>query len=261
MNLPEVLILSSSILALSFTWCPGVQYFTLRSKDGTVSGRQNSSILYTLFRLITMFFIIICVLWLERRADLKDAFNAFIRAFSTIHEFPSLIYALVVQTLSGLLFHLFTYLSTRTCMTWTGIYLPTVLATPIVLAFVTYDDVTKNGMITNGTIPTFTIAVWICILLACLLWLLPFVMLGTKYTQCPDTMLKPREANFFSYSYSNIFLEHQLHLNYKPFGFMVNEPDTDTLAKDKEISKIFICTTMYREADFEMERLLKSLQR
>lgn len=261
LKLPEVLILSSSILALSFTWCPGVQYFTIRSRDGTVSGRDNSSILYTLIRIITIFFVAICVLWLEHRPDLTDAFNAFIQAFETIQEFPNLKYAIVIHILSGLLFHFFTYLSTRIRMTWTGIYLPTVLATPIVLAFVAYDDITQLCMVTNGVIRNFTVALWICVFLACLLWLLPFITLGSKYTQCPDTLLKPLEANFFRFSYCNIFLEYQLHLNYKPLGFMVNEPDTDLFIKNKTISKIFICTTMYREADYEMERLLKSLQR
>ncbi|GAB1603586.1 chitin synthase chs-2-like, partial [Argonauta hians] len=263
LTLSESLILSITLLALSFSWCPGIALFTIRSSGGFVDGRKNASIVYTILKLAIYFIIAITINYIARQDSFIDSYNNLLEGFINITSTKTLRNALIVHSFSGILSHAFTYLSARSCLTRSGIYLPTIFVTPITISLIWYDNFYGIFHLVKITsLSGFTIASWVCLGLTLLLWLLPFLTLGLNHTGVPQSILKRSESNFISYSYNNVFLEYHLHLNYKPEGLYTKyDTTTEMITGVHKVSKVFICTTMYREADFEMERLLKSLLR
>ncbi|XP_036355495.1 uncharacterized protein LOC118761567, partial [Octopus sinensis] len=262
LTISESLILSTSLLALSFTWCPGIATFIIRSRDDLVDGRKNANIFYTILKLVVLFVIAVVITYLNRQDSFEESFNSLMQGFGNINSTKTINNGLLIHLFAGLLSHVSTYISTRICLTRSGIYLPTIFVTPITILIIIVDNFYGVFHIVKlSALSGLTIASWFCLGIAILLWLLPILMLGMNHTPVPNSILKPSESNFLSFSYNNIFLEHHLHLNYKPEGNHTKHKKTsDMLTGVPSVSKIFICTTMYREAEFEMKRLLKSLE-
>ncbi|CAI9728093.1 Hypothetical predicted protein [Octopus vulgaris] len=262
LTISESLILPTSLLALSFTWCPGIAKFIIRSRDDLVDGRKNASIIYTILKLVALIVLTVIITYLNRQDSFEESFYSIIQGFRNIYSTKIIRDGLLIHLFAGLLSHVSTYISTRICLTRSGIYLPTIFVTPITILIIIVDNFYGVFHIVKlSALSGFTIASWFCFGIAILLWLLPFVMLGMNHTPVPNSILKPSESNFLSFSYNNIFLEHHLHLNYKPEGIHTKHKKTsDMLTGVSKVSKVFICTTMYREAEFEMKRLLKSLE-
>ncbi|XP_036362449.1 chitin synthase chs-2-like isoform X1 [Octopus sinensis] len=263
LTISESLILSTSLLALSFTWCPGIATFTIRSRDGLVDGRKNASIIYTILKLVVLFVLAVVITYLNRQDSFEESFYSLLQGFLNLKSATTIRDGLLIHLIAGLLSHAFAYLSARTCLTRSGIYLPTIFVTPLTVLLICFDNYYGVFHIVKlSALSGFTLASWFCLGIAVLLWLLPFLMLGMNHTPAPNSILKSSESNFLSFTYNNIFLEHHLHLNYNPEGIHTRHDKTsEMLTGVPKVSKIFICTTMYREAEFEMERLLKSLQR
>ncbi|CAI9728092.1 Hypothetical predicted protein [Octopus vulgaris] len=262
LTISQSLILSTSLLALSFTWCPGIATFIIRSRDGDVDGRKNASIIYTILKLVVFFVIAVVITYLNRQDSFEESFNSLMQGFGNINSTKTIRYGLLIHLFAGLLSHASTYISTRICLTRSGIYLPTIFVTPIIILIIIVDNFYGVFHIVKlSALSGLTIASWFCLGIAILLWLLPFLMLGMNHTPVPNSILKPSESNFLSFTYNNIFLEHHLHLNYNPEGIHTTHGKmSKMLTGVSKVSKVFICTTMYREAEFEMKRLLKSIE-
>ncbi|CAI9728091.1 Hypothetical predicted protein [Octopus vulgaris] len=258
----ESLILSTSLLALSFTWCPGIATFTLRPRADFVDGRKNASIIYTILKLVVLFVLTVAVIHLNHQNSFEESFYSLLQGFLNINSTKTISNGLLIHLFAGLLSHVSTYISTRICLTRSGIYLPTIFVTPITILIIIVDNFYGVFHIVKlSALSGLTLASWFCFGIAILLWLLPILMLGMNHTPVPNSILKSSESNFLSFTYNNIFLEHHLHLNYRPEGIHTRQDKTsEMLTGVPSVSKVFICTTMYREAEFEMKRLLKSLE-
>eukprot|EP00106_Octopus_bimaculoides_P022290 XP_014789732.1 PREDICTED: uncharacterized protein LOC106883289 [Octopus bimaculoides] len=262
LTISESLILSTSLLALSFTWCPGIATFIIRSQDGFVDGRKNAGIVYTVLKLVVLFVLAVVITYLNRQDTFKESFYSLMQGFDNINSTKTFRDGLLIHLFAGLLSHASTYVSARICLTHSGIYLPTLFVTPITILIIIFDNFYGFFHVVKlSALSGLTLASWFCLGIAVLLWLLPFLMLGMNHTPVPNSILKSSESNFLSFTYNNIFLEHHLHLNYKPEGIHTgHDKMSEMLTGVSKVSKIFVCTTMYREAEFEMERLLKSLE-
>jgi hypothetical protein len=88
------------------------------------------------------------------------------------------------------------------------------------------------------------------------LWLLPFLLLRTRYLKPAGVLFQPEQENFLGISYHGVCFDQDLFLNYAPStaGWWGS-------AEGVKRSRVFLCTTMYREADYEMKQLLRSLSR
>ncbi|XP_052826273.1 uncharacterized protein LOC106880633 [Octopus bimaculoides] len=255
LTISESLILSASLLALSFTWCPGIATFTLRSRSDLIDGRKNASIIYTILKLVVLFDLAIVVTRLNRQGSFEESFYSLLQGFLNINSTKTISNGLLIHLFAGLLSHAFTYLSTRICLTRSGIYLPTIFVTPITILIIIFDNFYGFFHVVKlSALSGLTLASWFCLGIAVLLWLLPFLMLGMNHTPVPNSILKSSESNFLSFTYNNIFFEHHLHLNYKPEGIHTRHDKTsEMLTGVPKVSKVFICTTMYRESEFEVE--------
>ena len=103
---------------------------------------------------------------------------------------------------------------------------------------------------TNGA------GVWSACTLSVIVWLSPYFVKGLNLNKPSPILLKPFDELFIQPTWNSVFLDQHMSLNYKWNGF---NPYPTMRYKESKPSKIFICTTMYHENDFEMSRLLKSI--
>ena len=141
-----------------------------------------------------------------------------------------------------------------------GITVPSLLATPVSVVVTLYFCTAGYNWLDNDiTCLAEGIGIWCACGLAFVTWMAPLLMRGFKVNRSSEILLKPFEELFIQQTWNGIFLEQHLSLNYKPDGFSSTSHIPTNSNRKATPTKIFICTTMYREANFEMGRLLKSL--
>lgn len=257
----QALCLPACLCLLSLCWHPKVQVYIVRSSDGFFLGRWKATCLYTIFKIVILLvgLSIVMVIRLQEHGVLDK--NFFHKLYDGLYacRHKEIFYPLIIHFVSGVLGHIIAYISATLCFTGVGITLPTLMATPASIVMVMFlcsptfhwlDEVMCHS---HGT------GIWCACTLACITWIAPYVIRGRDFMINTNIILKPYDELFIQPTWNSIFLEQHLSLNYKPEGFSGTEHITHP--KVSTINRVFICTTMYREADFEMGRLLKSLHK
>ncbi|XP_035824644.1 uncharacterized protein LOC106011246 [Aplysia californica] len=85
-------------------------------------------------------------------------------------------------------------------------------------------------------------------------WAWPYILNSHNFLRRPSFLLTPYKAMFLDFGWNPIFHDSRLLLGYN----CKQSVEVLTYGPQKK-NRIYICTTMYREADYEMERLLLSL--
>ena len=168
-------------------------------------------------------------------------------------------YPLLIHFLSGITGHVVSYMAATLCLTGVGISLPSLLATPTAVALVLYLCQPQFGFLDDVMCYSHGAGIWCACILATITWVAPYVINGKNFLCNAEVIMKPFDELFIEPTWNNIFFDQHLVLNYQPEGFICAHRMLTTYAD--AMSRVFICTTMYREADFEMSRLLKSIHK
>nr|AHX26703.1 chitin synthase [Owenia fusiformis] len=255
----QALCLPTSLSLLSLAWSPKVQMYIVRSPDGTFQGRWKAMCLYTVFKIIVLMvgISIIMVIRLQQHHILDS--NFFVKLGDGLYgcSQKEILYPLLIHFGSSLCGHLTGFAAATLCVPNIGMTLPSVLATPIAIAIGMYFCIPSFQLLDELTCYSSNISIWCMFALASIAWVAPYLILGTNLTKQCAVLLKPMDELFIQSSWNGLFLDQHMFLNYTYEGFT---PCKEHVASNKEnVSRVFICTTMYREADWEMKRLLTSL--
>ncbi len=100
-------------------------------------------------------------------------------------------------------------------------------------------------------------------IIACLLWVGELLAMGVYICIKTNIILAKDQDMFLTPHYDSIFLEQHTILNrqVKKGRRIRNEDEVSIMPKRRNPRMIFICSTMYREADYEMKQMLKSIFR
>jgi len=134
--------------------------------------------------------------------------------------------------------------------------LPVILSTPLSLILVGAFNGCKMLRICQCKTQLSDKDIWETIILALLMWLAQIFSTTIYVWQSQEFLLAKESMLFWVPSYDGALIEQSLILNRK------NEATDDYYVNYRRLvkkSRIYICTTMYHEADFEMEQLLHSI--
>ena len=262
--------LPASLCVLSLCWHPKLQVYVVRSSDERFHGHWKAMFLYTLLKTLAMLVGLNLVLLL-RLGDLGFLDSSF---FSAVWEGllrcgePGTLYPLVSLFGGSFMVHTVAYIGAALCLARSCLTLPSVFSTPLATAAIIFFCIPTSPT----TIPTVCVsmetAVWVIWALAVTIWLAPYLVYGKNLNRNSKALLKSFDDLFLQPSWNSVFLEQHLFLSYRAaevksesLGYVADSRHTATHTGIGSDSKVFICTTMYREADFEMRRLLKSLSK
>ncbi len=222
-------------------------------------GRWKAACLYTIFKLMILMIGLCIVMMIRLRSHGlldKNFFNTLLEGMAGCAH-TKVLHPLLIHFGSSLLAHGLSYISATLCITGVGMTIPSILATPAAIGIVMYFCVPNFTYVDEVICHAHGIGIWCACVLAGIIWISPYIVKGPLLNRSSSIILKPFDELFIQPTWNSIFLDQNMFLNYKHDGFQSTEHIT---AKNKDvINRIFMCTTMYREADWEMGRLLKSL--
>ena len=239
-----------------------MQVYTVRSSDGTFQGRWKASCLYTLFKIIILCIGLSLVMALRMREHGVLDKNFFFKLYDGLYacRHKEIFYPLIIHFSSSFVIHTIGYVATTLCMPGSVIGIPSVIATPTSCAIVIFFCIWGGNWLDEVMCFYDSVGIWCACVLAAITWLAPFVIRRNHLYRNAGIVLKPYDELFIQPTWNSIFIDQHMCLNYKHDGFSSN--DHVILPPDEKINnRIYICTTMYREADIEMGRLLKSLNK
>ena len=257
----QALCLPSCLCLLSLAWCPRVQRYIIRSSDGSFSGRWKATCLYTVFKIAVLMvgLSIIMVIRLREHGILdKNFFYTLWDGFMGCRR-PEIMYPVLIHLCSGFLGHLFSYVSLTLCLSTAGVTIPSVIATPISIGIAMYFCASKYVLLDALVCYSSGTGIWYACALSGITWLSPLLIKFNNLNKSSGIILKPSEELFIQPTWNNIFFDQHLFLNYSAEGFSCCEHVTNKSHRWQ--NRVFISTTMYREADFEMGRQLSSLNK
>lgn len=219
--------------------------------------------MYYVFKIAALYFTTIVVVLINYNGvTFTTAAYGLTEGLSFVNE-NVLLYPALITCLCSLGSHCVSHLSTYTNVAFAGVTVPAMLATPLTSGACIYMCVFHTFPHVTGQTCSFTTLAYVTFILAGLGWMIPFVLFGLKLQKSSRIYMKPRHEMYISPTWNNIFVDQHNMLSYKHDG--IHRPNHDNMsdisAPDSKTSRVFVCTTMYREADYEMERLLRSLQR
>ena len=257
----QAICLPACVCILSLCWHPRVQVYIVRSSDGTFLGRWKATCVYTVMKLTVLVvgLSIVMVIRLQENYILDSLF------FSKLHDGlkrssqAEIMYPLIINLTSSFIVHILGYISAHLTMPNVGITLPSICATPVSSGLVMWICTSELDWL--GPVVCFRggIGIWCACGLAAITWLAPYLIRGKSLNKACDIVMKPFDELFIQPTWNSVFLDQHLSLNYKYDGF--SSTDHIFTEDERPVTRVFICTTMYREADFEMSRLLKSLKK
>ncbi len=202
---------------------------------------------------------VVMVIRLQAHGVLDKSF--FLKLYDGLYacRHKEIFYPLIIHFVTGFMGHVLAYTSATLCLTGVGITLPSLLATPISISLVMYLCAPGFSWLDNVMCYSKGTGIWCACVLAGITWIAPYVIRGKHFMRNANLIFKPYDELFIQPTWNSIFLMQHMCLNYKPDGFTTTQHLMQ--ADSDAVSRIFICTTMYREADFEMGRLLKSLHK
>lgn len=260
LRLAQAILLPLMLFFLSLIWMPQIQTDAIRSSNGTFEGRWKCTGLYSAMKLVISPVIVYLIL-IYRYHDLRGPYlNEFLhRGFLELGRLEVLL-PLMANIFAGLLAMLMAYIASTLGLSTSGLFLPALASTPLSTGALTLVCYFGYGVPAAVCVLGDSMPAWCFLAVSVVIWIFPFICCGASLTKPCSVLLKPFHEMFIQLYWSNIYLEQHILLNYSPQGFT---PNRNTYAKESSFSKnkIFVCTTMYREADFEMRRYLLSLCR
>ena len=254
------IVLAGTLVLLAVMWAPGVLYRTF-SIDGEVTHNcRRLGLIYTVIRISSVFFFVGVDLVAFGPADLSfmNVLWDFFANFTVLGN-KDLLLPLLLNIVAGLLSHGLVFLSLAFCQPVFGMLVPSVMSTVTSIALCVgilgpyayhVDELRHFGelkpLLLSGGV------------LACT-WALCYILCALDALHRPSFLFMPYEDLLLDYGWCPAFSDLRRLLSYCAGGGSSEDTLSQPVAAKK--SRVYVCTTMYREADYEMERLLLSLQR
>ena len=255
----QALCLPASLCLLALCWNPKVQVYIVRSYNGSFMGRWKAACLYTIFKLIILILGLCIVMMIRLRIHGlldKNFFYTLLEGITSCGH-TEVLYPLLIHFGSSLVAHGLSFTAATLCVTGIGMTMPSVVATPAAIGLVMYLCMPQFSYLDEVICHAQGIGIWCACALAGIIWIAPYIVKGSSLNRSSNILLKPFDELFIQPTWNSIFLDQNIFLSYKHDGFQSTEHITKS--NKETINRIFMCTTMFREADWEMGRLLKSL--
>lgn len=245
------LTIVSSILGL--IWTPEFQFYILDPSGHNLLCHKRLQLLYGAVKVFAIIVFIYLEMYIRSDVSKTDGLiHKFLQGFSVFKDI-NLLTPIVVHFLTSLSAFALSYVSLALCQPLFGVLIPSLLSmvTSIVLCSILAPSV--YGIDETNYFGSFS-PFLICSAALAWTWAWPYILKSSSLLQTPQHLLTPYKILFRGYEWSPVFHEQKLILGYDSKHLL------DIVTYEPKIkSRIYICTTMYREADYEMERLLMSL--
>ncbi|XP_076437985.1 uncharacterized protein LOC143277129 [Babylonia areolata] len=259
------LALLASLAALSLAWCRPVRrrVFCLDPPSGSSSSprpsppaRQNMLLLLGVVRVVAVLGASLLTVWEGKGGEVGEVPRFLWTGLRQLSWGSVLVWGVGLHCLSTVAAYLTCRLGAYYSATRSAMLVPTALSTLTASSlFLLYcanvlrvDLGSGSGACSVGS-PQLAV-----LIVAVVVWLVPFLTLRGSYFRPSRVLFCPEFESFFSLSYTGVCLDQNLFLDYNPSVTFGESRQPGALP-----SRVFICTTMYREADYEMEQLLRSL--
>ncbi|XP_046337780.2 uncharacterized protein LOC124119335 [Haliotis rufescens] len=254
-EMPRVVALIAAVLTLSVVWSQPIKVYIFQAECSSETVRYNISLLLSIVRIVSLGIFSMAVIPMGGEIDIYDSPKFLWDGITSLGESSVLMSVLAVNCCAGLLTYGLTRVSAYYTTTWSGILIPSILSTTI--ASVIYILNCFDGIYLTLSVDVCPMSEGSLIVagFVILLWLLPMLIMRRNYFVPADTFFKPEHENFITFGYSAVCFDQHSLLNYYPCPLVFRETGLNGHGR----SRVFMCTTMYREADYEMEQLLKSL--
>lgn len=217
------------------------------------SSRSRITMICSLLKICLIFIVSFALCRLFHIANEENPFIAFKRGTHEIWSTEILYNMFIVQIITSFLGYLMCWLSCTINLQKVCFVVPLVLSTPLsvvvsitkVCEFFQLEPCHNNR---GEDYETFA--------LGAMLWFSQVLSYSFQFFKSQQFLMAAEECLFWLPTYDGCLLEQHLLLNRK------NEVTDEHFVNYHEIVKnsvIYICTTMYHEADYEMEQLLQSL--
>lgn len=253
-------VLASSTFLLSVVWSPGVVYRTISVEGQVTLGCKRLGVFYAALKVAGVFFFVGLDLVLRSvpGQDLITTASEFFHHFRELHS-SDLVLPLFLSGVAGLFGQGFVYLSLAFCQPVVGILLPSLLSSVSSVAlgvgFFAPHVYHVNELSHFGDLVPMLLAAGV---LACT-WAVSYVLRTLDAVRRPRHLFMPYENVLLGFGgWCAGFADQRRLLSFCADGALPEGLEVH-VEKGKK-SRVYVCTTMYREADYEMERLLLSLQ-
>lgn len=238
---------------LGLIWTPEMQCYIMGPSKSNNLCHKRCSLLYGAVKVFAIpVFIVLEMYFRINVLQTENVIYAFLHGFYIFKQTYAWL-PLAVHFFASLFSCVFSYVSLALCQPLFGMVIPSLLSmmTSTVLCVILGPFV--YGVEETTYFGSFSLFV-ACSLVFAWAWAWPYVLNSSSITQIPKYLLMPHKIFFRGYGWNPIFYDQKMFLRL----------DTKHLLRvssyeRKVKNRIYICTTMYREADYEMERLLMSL--
>ena len=269
----EYVTIPLSIVCISIAWLPQIlEYQTKPSipsidelpakknislKSSLRTARYKMTLISSTVKII-LTFVFAYGLNELKLTDTENIDMPLINGFRYLFKDSRFLWTFIVHILCGFVGQLGTWMACKVNLQRACFVLPFFLSTPIAILLVTpiFDEKYKTcEFLLDGCPNAGNPSTPETIVLGILLWI-SGLSFNIQFFNSQQFLMAKEEVLFWIPGYNGALLEQQLILNRK------NEiTDHDFVNYDKIMKKshVYICTTMYHEADFEMEQLIQSL--
>eukprot|EP00795_Rhopilema_esculentum_P010509 gene10509-19228_t len=261
------------MVLLSFAWCPKIRKLQIRAKGNAEvydedifedddrhlydwqrirvkTARERMTVITSLVKLcLTPFMAAAFAKAFELNVHFKDLKSG----FEELNEDRYLLAMLVAQVVCSFFAKVFAYLACTLGLQKLCFASPLIISTPLSIILVATKGCNALGLCNCQTNLGNVLQI---VILAGLLWLAQIFSTVIYIWQSQQFQMAKEDTLFWLPGYDGVLTEQSLILNRK------NEATDDYYVSYRQLVKdstIYICTTMYHEADFEMEQLLHSI--
>ena len=251
---------SSTSLCLAFVptllgliWTKDLQSYILRPSEQVSLFHERFRLFYWIVKIgALIFFILVEMYTRSETSDSRGTLNVLLDGFSIFND-TYVMWPLVIHFLTSILVYGGVYTSLALREPMFGITLPSLLSMvlSIMICVIQAPGLFSLDETTHfGPFPLYLI----CASFLAWAWAWPYILNSSSLLTKPQHLLTPYKVLFTDYGWNPVFADQTLLI-----GFDCSKEPSDSNAGKRVKTRIYICTTMYREADYEMERLLLSL--
>ncbi|GFS00558.1 chitin synthase [Elysia marginata] len=238
---------------LGLVWNRDLQTYILKPSEQRSLSQERFRLFYWIVKAGALIFFILVEMYTRKEvSDSRGTLDMLLEGFSVFHNTYVLL-PLAVHFLASLLTYAGAYTSLALREPLFGITLPSLISMVLTIMFCVIQApgmFSLNETTYFGPFPSFLI----CASFLAWAWAWPYILNSSSLLTKPRHLLTPFNVLFVDYGWNPVFADQTLLV-----GFDCSKEFSAPGEGSKVKTRIYICTTMYREADYEMERLLVSL--
>ncbi|GFO08503.1 chitin synthase [Plakobranchus ocellatus] len=247
------LCMASVPALLGLVWTKDLQNHILKPFGHDNLLHKRFRLFYYLIKITAViFFLLVEIYFRSEISDSRPILTVFLEGFSIFQSTYVFLPLFFHFSVSALVYAgVYTSLAFREPLF--GIILPSVVSMMLSIILCVIEAPTlfvMNEVDFFGPFPSYLV----CASFLAWGWAWPYILNSSSLLAKPYHLLTPHKVLFTDYGWSPVFTDQTL---LTAFGWF-KDPSQVT-EKRKIKTRIYICTTMYRETDYEMKRLLQSL--